>query len=322
MAESSGERLSRLLALVPWLLAHDGVSIDEASAHFGVGADLLERDLWLLVVSGLPGYGPDQLVDIDFWDDGQIHVLDPQTLDRPLRLTPDEALVLLISLRMLAQIPGIGNRQAILSASAKIEAAVAEAVPAGTVPMVEVQVRPEVIDVVDGALASGKALRITYAGASRDDITDRVIVPSAVRAVDGLAYLEAWCTSAEADRTFRMDRIMTAELDVSDTKPPDDPSRRLPSLAESSVTALSVTARLVVTPKARWVLDVHAGAVLVQEGSNGDAVVEMPLHSLDWGVRLVLSLCGEATAVEPPELVTAVRQTAESALKTYPDRVG
>ena len=96
MTETAGARLTRLLALVPWLMAHDGVTIDEAALHFGVTASDLERDLWLLVVSGLPGYGPDQLVDIDFWDDGVIHVRDPQTLDRPLRLTPDEALVSLV----------------------------------------------------------------------------------------------------------------------------------------------------------------------------------------------------------------------------------
>jgi predicted DNA-binding transcriptional regulator YafY len=71
---SAADRLSRLLALVPWLIAHDGVTIAECADHFGVTPEQLEVDLWLLVVCGLPGYGPDQLVDIDFWDDGRIHV--------------------------------------------------------------------------------------------------------------------------------------------------------------------------------------------------------------------------------------------------------
>lgn len=312
MTETAGARLTRLLALVPWLIAHDGVTVTEAADHFGVGPADLERDLWLLVVSGLPGHGPDQLVDIDFWDDGVIHVRDPQTLDRPLRLTPDEALVLLVSLRMLAQVPGVGDREPILSAAAKIESAVAEALPSSAVPTIDIQADPSVADRVDQALANGSGLSIRYTGAARDDITERVIRPQAVRAVDGLVYLEAWCGSAQALRTFRLDRIVSAEdapvpLDVPEASPMP---REVP-----------VPACLALTPEARWVADVHDGQP-VGEDDQGRLLVEVPMHSVDWAVRLVLSLHGNATAVRPPELVTAVRETARAALASYPDRVG
>ena len=46
-----------------------GVTIAECAEHFGVTEEQLQEDLWQLVVCGLPGYGPDQLVDIQFWDD-------------------------------------------------------------------------------------------------------------------------------------------------------------------------------------------------------------------------------------------------------------
>ena len=78
-ADTAATRLSRLLALVPWLTAHDGVTIDEAAAHFGVPADQLQADLWLLIVTGRPGHMPGDLVDIQFWDeDRRIRVLDAQ----------------------------------------------------------------------------------------------------------------------------------------------------------------------------------------------------------------------------------------------------
>ena len=87
-ADTAASRLSRLLALVPWLSTHQGVTIDEAAAHFGVTPEQLEKDLWLLVCSGRPGHQHDDLVDIQFWDeDRRITVVDPQTLDRPLRLS-------------------------------------------------------------------------------------------------------------------------------------------------------------------------------------------------------------------------------------------
>jgi len=43
--DTAATRLSRLLALVPWLSAHRGVTIDEAAGHFAVSPDQLERDL-------------------------------------------------------------------------------------------------------------------------------------------------------------------------------------------------------------------------------------------------------------------------------------
>ncbi len=38
-AEAATTRLSRLLDMVPWLLAHQGVPLEEAAAEFGVSTD-------------------------------------------------------------------------------------------------------------------------------------------------------------------------------------------------------------------------------------------------------------------------------------------
>ena len=112
--DTAASRLSRLLALVPWLTANPGVTVDEAAAHFDVSADQLEKDLFLLICTGRPGHFHDDLVDIQFWDeDRRITVLDPQSLDRPLRLSPDEAASLLVALRVLAQLPGVSDRDAV-----------------------------------------------------------------------------------------------------------------------------------------------------------------------------------------------------------------
>ncbi|HEY3201302.1 MAG TPA: protein pafC, partial [Actinomycetes bacterium] len=46
-------RLSRLLALVPYLLARQGVPIGEAAREFGISERQLVKDLELLFVCGL-----------------------------------------------------------------------------------------------------------------------------------------------------------------------------------------------------------------------------------------------------------------------------
>jgi proteasome accessory factor C len=315
---TAADRLSRLLALVPWLTAHDGVTIAECARHFGVSESQLETDLWLLVVCGLPGYGPDQLVDIDFWDDGRIHVLDPQTLARPLRLTGEEATTLLIALRMLAQLPGVENREAVLSAAAKLEEA-ANVAAAGRYVAIDVAVAPEIRQAVDEALRDHRRLTIEYAAATRDEVTTRTIEPRRLISVNGVSYLEAHCLSADALRTFRLDRVLQAEpgdpvagwanQPVEDSAGPQGP--RTPAQ----------TATLLLEPSARWLIDVHQALEDPTPRSDGRTQVTLPLHSADWGVRLILSLRGTATVVAPPELVASVRLAAESALAAYPDRV-
>ena len=321
MTETSAARLSRLLALVPWLLAHDGTTLGECAAHFGVTEAQLQEDLELLIVCGRPGYGPDQLVDIQFWDDEfeiqfdeRIHVLDPQALGQPLRLTHEEALTLLVALRLLAQVPGVEQHESIVSAAVKLEDA-SRASEAARLVTVDTGVDTSVRDAVDRALADGRALRIQYAAGTRDEITERTIEPRHVVTVDGVAYLEAHCHLAGALRTFRLDRVLAAAPTDLPVDPPPPTGPGVPPATASASPAL--IAVLDLEPGARWLLDVH-GAIPVEAAPAGPTRVELPVLSVDWGVRLVMSLHGQARVVAPGELVDAVARTAEAARAAYP----
>ncbi len=294
---------------MPWLVAHPNVTIRECAEHFGVAADELERDLWLIVVCGVPGYGPDQLVDIDFWDDGVIRVIDPQTLGRPMRLTQEEAVTLLVALRMLAQVPGVQGRDAVLSATAKLEAATGASGAAQQI-VLEVGVPEQISAIVDQALAEGREVRIRYAAATRDEISERTVAPLRLLVVDGVGYLEADCRAAGALRTFRLDRILAAEL--GGPVPPDQ--REEPASAAPEAPQV-VTLEL--APEARWLIDVHRASVRKTDDGSGLVTVDLPVRSLDWAVRLVLSQGGAATVVAPPELAAAVATSAAEALASY-----
>ena len=325
---SAADRLARLLALVPWLLAHPGVTMRECARHFGVTEKQLEDDLYLLVVSGDGVLGADELVDIQFWADeadddsdarfdATIKVVRAQALDRPMRLNASEAMSLLVALRMLAQLPGIADTEAIASVVAKLEGATSPSTsaPAPGEIAVDVAVAPSVRAVVDEALASGAELRLRYASATSGEITERQVVPYAVVAVDGIAYLDAFCRFAGARRTFRLDRVLEAEATAADDAPdvPVDPAG-----PQAPMFTPQRTAVLDLGPMARWVAEAHRAQVLA-EHADGGARVRLPLHDLQWAVRLVLSLAGGAHVVEPPELAEAVAAAARTALSAYPD---
>src|ERR1700748_2776317 len=117
---TAGDRVARLLNLVPYLLARPGIGIAQAAAELDITERQLREDLELLWVGGLPGYGPGDLIDMAC-DGDTVTITYDAGIDRPLRLTPDEALALVVALRMLAETPGTGNRDAIERALAKIE---------------------------------------------------------------------------------------------------------------------------------------------------------------------------------------------------------
>ena len=205
---TSADRLGRLLNLVPYLQSRPGIRVAEAAGDLGVTERQLREDLELLWVCGLPGYGPGDLIDMAF-DGDRVTITYDAGIDRPLRLTPDEALALVVALRMLAETPGMGDRDAIERALAKIESA------AGDLAHSPVAVRlpgnADRLDTIRGVVERRRALHITYYAATRDETTERVVDPMRVLLADGRAYLEAWCRRAEAVRA-RRDRAAQVEL--------------------------------------------------------------------------------------------------------------
>jgi predicted DNA-binding transcriptional regulator YafY len=65
-------------------------------------------------------------------------------------------------------------------------------------------------DVVVAALANGRNLRLLYLG--KDGESNREVTPLYPSQHRGVGYLVAYCHQANDQRTFRLDRIFSAEL--------------------------------------------------------------------------------------------------------------
>ena len=64
-------------------------------------------------------------------------------------------------------------------------------------------------------------------------------------------------------------------------------------------------------------LEVEPDDVVDATERGGDLEVILPTKQLVWVARLVLRLGGEATVLDPPELSSLVRETAERTLALY-----
>lgn len=312
------ERLPRLLSLVPYLIARPGIPVADAAADFGISERQLRRDLELLWMCGLPGYGPGDLIDLSFAGD-TVSVTEDAGMRRPLRLTTAEATALLVALRTLADMPGVADTAAVRRATAKIERAVGDAGPAGVAVDLG-QDEDATTTAIRDALTAGRALRIRYYTASRDAVSQRTIDPMRLLVAEGRGYLEAWCRRAEGVRLFRLDR-------VDDVVVLDEPAAPPPDAVPTDVSDGPFRARpehrsavLSLEPEASWVAEYYPVDEIVE---LDDGRVQVLLRYADpaWLVRLVLGLGGGARLLEPPELVEAVGRRAREAL-AVPDAGG
>ncbi|WP_307875445.1 helix-turn-helix transcriptional regulator [Frankia nepalensis] len=315
----SDDRLSRLLALVPWLRARPGVSVDEAAAAFGITPRQLRDDLDLLFLCGLPGGAPGDLIDISY-EGGQITVVDPQTLDRPLRLTVDEATALVVAARALADLPGLAGRAAVARAVERVERAI------GSRPAEQVRVKldapNEVLAVLQRALRERRRVHLRYLVWSRDEVTERDVDPMRLLATDGHWYLEGWCHQAEAVRMFRLDGILGGAAGVRLLEAPAAP----PPTARARDTSAGIftpgpgdlLAVVDLAARARWPAD-HYPVESTTELPDGGLRMTLYATGTAWLRRLLLGLGGDARVVGPPALATEIHDAARKALTAYDD---
>jgi proteasome accessory factor C len=308
------ERLSRLLALVPYLVSRQGIPLSEAAAEFDITEAQLVKDLELLFVCGTPGHLPDDLIDVD-WDDGTVYLSNADPIARPLRLAVDEALALLVGLRALADVPGLHDREVLERTLLKLEAAAGEAAAPSTQVRVEVEAHGLLAD-VRRALETGRRVHLTYFVPARDETTERDVDPMRVLLVDGRWYLEGWCRRAEDVRLFRLDRVdALTVLDLPAEVPAAAAERDL-SEGLFRPTPDDTLVTLELAPPAHWVADYYPVEDVVEVG---DELLLVRLRVADdaWLRQLALRLGGALRVLDPAALADEVASAARMALEAY-----
>jgi len=311
----ASDRLRRLLVLVPYLVKHPGTELSEITRLFGVREDELTSDLNLLFVSGLPPYGPGDLIGVAI-EDGRVWIDMADYLARPLRLTRAEALALYLRGTALAVTPGLREATALASALHKLEERLGPETLGELAERVEAADggRPaETLDALRKAVAGHERVRIEYYAASSAETTTRLVDPEEVFFAIGNWYVAAFDHRSEEERLFRADRIHSVEQTGEAFEP-----RGLAGAGRAlyTPTERDVPVRLLLHPGARWVAEYYE-VDAETEATGGDLEVQLPASRLEWVARLVLRLGGEAEVLSPPELKGRVRELAGRTKELY-----
>ena len=311
------DRLRRLLALVPYVVSRKAVGLAETAAAFGVTEHQLVDDLNMLWCVELRSPDPYCPIDLSY-EGGEIVVSQAESMDRPLRLAADEASALLIALRMLADVEGLSDRSALSRTIAKLEAAAgaAGAVSAQVAVQVGGQGESTVLADVTDALRRCRRLHLSYYVPGRDEATERDVDPMRLLVVEGRAYLEAWCRSAEDVRLFRLDRVLgLTVLDVA-AAVPDAAQKRDVDHGLFRPSPDDVRVVLDLTPDGRWVAEYYPCEQVTDLG-EGRLRVSLRTPDTQWVRRLALRLGEDGRVIAPAELAARVRDDAAAALEQY-----
>ncbi|MEV4434345.1 WYL domain-containing protein [Streptomyces sp. NPDC049555] len=318
MAGNAIDQTRRMLSLVTYLRERPGARVADVARAFGITEDELIGDLDVLPMCGTSFRGGD-LLDIDT-DGDRIWWHNPDasgtSAGEPLRLAADEATALLVAARAVATLPGLreSDRQALLRATAKVEAAAGEAAGASSRLSVSFESEGGVFADIDRAISERRRVWIRYYSPARDELTEREVDPIRLFVV-GHTYMEAWCRLSEARRTFRLDRV--AEIRLLEERS-DPPPVELRDLSEGLVQPAAEDPEVVVEvgPGGRWVAEYypHDSAEELPDGGLRITLRTPDPASLR---RLALRLGRDGRIVSPEALAGSAREAAREALVAY-----
>jgi proteasome accessory factor C len=304
-----------MLVIVPYLVQHPGSTLTEVAALYDVPADQLRRDLDLLFMSGLPPYGPGDLIDVDVDEDGRIWITMADHFSRPLRLTRNEALALSLRGAELLAMPGLPEAPALASALRKLreELGPETAGSDGAIATADAGRPAAHLDALRAAAREQERLTIEYFAGSTGEWTTRAVEPEEVFSAMGNWYVAAWDVAADDERLFRADRIRA----VMPTGVPFEP-RGLEGAGRPlfTPTGTEVPVRLRLHPGGRWISEYYATVDAV-ERDDGSIEVTLPAARLGWVAGLLLRVGDDAEVLSPAEAVDAVRTLAARTLARY-----
>ena len=301
---SAEERMTRLLAMIPWVVERGGATVAEIAERFGLPEGEVLSELSLVQCCEIPPYGPDNTLGIAVVDD-EVLVEPSAMLHRPLRLGPREGFGLLAAGQAALSVPGADPSGALASALTKLERALGDRAPV----VVDID-RPAALDDLQIHVDRKARIDIAYYAAYRDEVSRRVVDPLALVHRDGNWYLRAHCHSAGDERTFRVDRIedIVDTGDVHDLGVTPNEGRYAPGDDGQEVV-------LSVPHSARWVAEVYP-TVEVKENAR-DLRITMVVAGTVFLERLLLRVGPKARVVSPAELTNVGADAASRLLKLY-----
>jgi proteasome accessory factor C len=296
------------------------MQLDELARDLGLDPAQLRSDIDLLGFVGRPPFSPDDLIDISVDERGRVSVALDQSFSRPPQLTAVEALALAAAAEEVAPAdPAVLAALAKLTgkltpAARQLYSALARRLAADTPPPRGTE---GILAQLRKSAEQHREIVVAYDKEGRGMAQDRAFRPQGVIDHAGVWYVIGHDVGRDAERTFRVDRILSVrETEAAFPDPgPLDPARfQREQLFFPSGIERPVVLRF--SPGASgWAMARYGFRARPLPGGGVDVWIESA--GSQYAVSLALSLAGEAEIVGPEEARAALRDEVRRALGRY-----
>ena len=294
------EQTARLLDLVPFLLSHQGIPVEQLAEHFRVTKEIILDDLNTLWMCGLPGYTPLELIDLEF-DSGFVTIRNADPLAEIRALVGSELVALVLGLDLLAtgsnDLPN-EIRARIEDLSERIRSKIGSGISVADPGQSEVRA------LIQKAIVERAGVRIQYFSPQKDEVKERTITPFDFFHEGAFEYVRAFCDSSNGVRTFRMDRIKEISKNFILHTPTQSSSTHKEPLVS--------TVRII-----RGDRSTAESLALASEEVVVGGVLSLSAYSVDWLTRTVLASRGDLVVEGPSQARNSILQSLDSTLALY-----
>ena len=310
---------TRLISMIMLLQSRQTWKASDLSDELNVSERTIHRYVTMLEDMGIPIYserGPY----------GGFSLMRGYKLP-PLIFTAEEATVLYMGANLVEEVWGQIYQDAVTSVVAKLDNVLPDdlrqQVSRAQDSMVFSGLRAKdyrpwepIIHTLRQNITDRKMVELTYRGFSLEE-TCRLVDPYALTFRSGLWYLIGFCHMRADMRTFRVDRIQTVEPSEDSFTIPRDFSAR--NYLERTMQFEDTYKIRVLMDKeiAPYIRENHGHWAELNEHEDGSLTVSFGTSGLDWVTGWVLSYGSRALVLDPPELVSRIRDVSLAIAARY-----
>ena len=316
----AAEHLARAVALLHYLVDPSRPALipwAEVEHDLGLSRQEVEEDLSLVSMVNFGGGTYALMAESE--RDGVRVTPDvmADTFSRPARLSPLMARALLLALDLLGEAFTVPGLESLAPVRRKIAALVGDT-PGETAVMLD-DVQPpdhEVIEAIRHGIRDRRVLDLEYLTKGRLEVTTRQVEPYLLFRGQEAWYLEAYCLLAQAQRTFKLERIRSARLtDITYAQRPevDLTSGRSGQAFIPGDVATWSTVRF----EPRWLRHLEDRGVEFSALPDGRLEARIPYADEGWMAYDVLRLLGEAVLERPRSARDRIKELAAALATRY-----
>jgi predicted DNA-binding transcriptional regulator YafY len=306
MPDSAAERALRTMDLIPFILEHPGITINQLSTTFDVSEKQIEKDLQLAFMCGLPGYTPYELIDLTY-EDGVVSIIDPQVLDKPRNFSSNEQVVISLGLEILKDI-NLSNPDN-LNKIENLRKKVVDNQTVDSVMVFEQNLSFPSMNIINQAIFETRFIVFDYQSVSKDLSSNRKVTPHRLFLQNGNLYMSGYDHQSQSDRIFKTDQISNIEIGKSsDHEHPKVPGEE--QLVELIINADNVN-----------FIERNSSIIVNKRISDGKLHVTVKVSNFDWLKRAILSNAPSINVISPESLALEVKQMALDLISTYTSQI-